>query len=175
MKTAVINFLASFSKNEVWQSVCHDEFVCGIIFGIGVYLILVLLVHLVFILCRRRKKCSVLVISSENGDIRVSLKAVTGFLISKLAVFNQVKINKVMIFNKRNGYALELRGRFIPGESGAPDLFDRIVAAVKVQMQETFGITNIAKVDLVISESVTDEDSDSANADTVQNGTVDLM
>jgi hypothetical protein len=163
MKSIIINGLAAISEHPAWQNICRDEFICGIIFGIAGYLVLLMMVHIVFLICRRRKKCVEMTIDSENGSIRFSLKAVAAILKKELTEFTQVEILKIAVYKHKNGYIMDLRGKFQPGESGAPELYAAMVTAIKLRMQEIFGVDNIVKVNLLIDKSM---EENSADADT---------
>lgn len=157
MKEKMCNYFENFCDNlerfcdhPAVENICENEFVCGMFCGIGVYLVIVLLVHLVFIICRRRKKCAELIINTSSGNIAVSLKAVTAALKTSLASFSQLEIVKILIYRKKSNYLFEIRGKFIPGVSGAPELYAALERDVKENMKNIFGVENISQVDLRI-------------------------
>ena len=103
MKEKICEFVKQLQGNPVVEEICDNEFICGMLAGIGAYIVIVLLVHLVFIIARRRKKCTELLITAENGNIAVSLKAVTAALKKELASFTQLEISKIVIFRRKSG------------------------------------------------------------------------
>lgn len=163
MKEKICEFVEHLQKNPVIEEICENEFLCGMFAGIGAYIVIVLLVHLVFIIARRRKKCTELLIAAENGTIAVSLKAVTAALKKELASFTQLEISKIVIFQKKYGYIFEVRGRFIPGVSGAPELYAALEHELRENMKNIFGVENIAKVNLRIESCVETESSKPEN------------
>lgn len=138
-----------------WQ----DDFIRGIIVGIGCYLVLVLLVHLLFIICRSRKKCAFFELPGDSGAIIVSIRAVTGVLRQELAHFNQLEISRIAVYKVKKEYAIEIRGKFLPGMVGTPALYVAVSAEVKEKMSSIFGIDNINKVDLRIDACKSEEDN----------------
>ena len=74
-----------------------------------------------------------------------------------------MEILKIAVYKHKNGYIMDLRGKFQPGESGAPELYAAMVTAIKLRMQEIFGVDNIVKVNLLIDKSM---EENSADADT---------
>lgn len=138
---------------NAWQ----EDFIRGIMVGIGCYLILVLLVHLIFIISRRRQKCTSFELPGEEGSIIVSIKAVTGVLQQELADFVQLEITRITVYQEKKEYLFEIRGKFLPGQSGTPALYTSVANAVKEKMNTIFGINNISKVDLRIDACKTEE------------------
>lgn len=135
---------------QILKSSWQDDFIRGIIVGIGSYLVLVLLVHLVFILCRRRKKCAFFELPGEEGSVIVSIKAVTGVLRQELSDFKQLEISRITVYQGKEDYTVEIRGQFLPGQAGTPGLYAAISSDVKRKMKSIFGIANISKIDLRI-------------------------
>ena len=140
-----LNYTAG-AFGEMWKC----EFSRGVICGLAGYIVLVLLVHLVFAICRRRKKCAFLFIAAPCGNIAVSLKAVTEALRQGLAGFTQLEITRIAVYLRKKGYIFEVRGRFKMGESGARELYTALADAVKSRMRTVFGLDNIVRVDLKI-------------------------
>ena len=94
---------------QILKSSWQDDFIRGIMVGIGSYLVLVLLVHLVFILCRRRKKCAFFELPGEEGSVVVSIKAVTGVLRQELSDFKQLEISRITVYQGKEDYTVEIR------------------------------------------------------------------
>ena len=160
-----MNCSESICRWQQWfdGNIFHDLWSCdftrGIIVGIGGYLVVLFIVHFLFFIFRRRKKCTLLAIPGDNGTVRISLRAITGVLRQELAGFTQLTIDKILIFNTKHGYIIELRGQFNPGKSGTPDLFTGLSEAVRIKMNTIFGIDNIYKVDLHIAQCAEPEDT----------------
>ena len=163
MKEKICEFFNGLKECPVVERVMGDDFICGMITGIAVYIVIVLLVHLVFIICRRRKKCSELLIQTEKGVISISLKAVTAALKAELSSFAQLEVVRIVIFYCKKDYIFEIRSRFLPGNSDAPELYAALENNVKEYMKNTFGIENIVRVDLRIDGCVEKDDAKSEN------------
>ena len=150
-------FMDSFV--QILKSSWQDDFIRGIIVGIGCYLVLVLLVHLLFIIFRRRKKSVFFELPGEAGSIIVSIKAVTGVMKQELAHFSQLEISRITVYRVKAGYSMEIRGQFMPGQSGTPALYAAVAGEVQSKMNSIFGIDNISKVDLRIDSCKREDES----------------
>ena len=147
--------------NEFWTNVSkyahdlgiriwEDDFSRGVICGLAAYFVVLFLVHLLFLICRGRKKCSQLVVRGEKGEIAVSIKAVTSVARAVLEQCAQLEIGRLCVYRHKKGYVFDVRGTFHAGSSGAPEIYEIASERIKAEMKAIFGIENIVRVDLRI-------------------------
>lgn len=160
--------------NEFWTNVTKyahdfgvrlwtDDFSRGVVCGLAAYFVVLFLVHLLFWICRGRKKCSQLVVRGEKGEIAVSIKAVASLVRAVLGQCAQLDISRIYVYRHKKAYIFDVRGSFRVGASGAPEIYGAAAEQIKAEMKNVFGIKNIEKVDLRI-ESCDAEDGLPARA-----------
>ena len=98
--------------NELWNNVVKyahdlgiriwaDDFSRGAVCALAAYFAVLILVHLLFLICRGRKKCSQLVVRGEKGEIAVSIKAVASLVRAVLGQCAQLDISRIYVYRHK--------------------------------------------------------------------------
>jgi len=82
----------------------------------------------------------------------VSIRAVSAAVRAALREFDQLTVEKIVVYRHKEGYVFDVRGGFRVGGAAAPELYSRVTEQIKAAMSATFGIANIVRVDLHIDD-----------------------
>ncbi len=167
MKEKFLEFIQWVRCNETLCNLYQKDLVRGIVIGIAAVLVLLILLRILKWIFCRRKKCTSVDIAGEGGSIVVSIAALTGALRYELSSFSQFGIRKIVLFNGKKGYVLEIAGKFFPHKSnaGATELFAGVEKVVKEKMHTLFGIDNISEIKLKIEACPLEENKEADTED----------
>jgi len=156
-------FLGFFNITpEKLDKILQSDFNCGYIAAIStvaVVLLLFLLLRFVLWLIFRTRRCGMVVVPSENGDLTVTRNAVEAVVREEVESFPQIYLRKLLLFRRGNTYLLKLFCRFERGAEGMPDLAGRIKTRLNEVMLEQFGIDSIREISICV-ERLKESDGD---------------
>ena len=121
--------------------------------GIGILagILLMLIVQLIWWLCRGKRRCRSIELNSDKGTVSVSADAVSNVLTKAAASLKVLSVNRIAIYRRKDGYEIAVRaGMDMGGGIAAPRLIGVLSNLVKVQMMAVFGVENISAVTLKI-------------------------
>ena len=110
---------------------------------LGLFLIRIIL-KIVF----RKKRCSSIIIKSNNGDTFISAIAIMSVIKALEKEFRSLSINKVDLYRYRKTPFLEVYLDFDASNGGLPPHADKFKKRVIESLDSLFGIKNIKKVRL---------------------------
>ena len=140
--------------NEVWEV----ELYRGAILATGVFLTLLIFYWILklILFCKfGRRRCSVVTVKRDHGDIVISADAVSAAIRAELKSFSELDIRRIVLYCKRGVYSMEIRCALAKaaGKRGLPVLHSLIEPLVKLRMEEIFGLTEINKITLKVERS----------------------
>jgi len=160
---ACSKFLEFFNITpERLDEILRNDFNCGYIAAIStvaVILLLFLLLRFVLWLFFRTRRCGMVVVPSENGDLIVTRNAVEAVVRGEVETFSQIYLRKLLLFRRGNSYQLKLFCRFERGAEGMPDLASRIKTRLNEVMLQQFGIDSIRDISICV-ERLKESDGD---------------
>ncbi len=136
---------------EDYSYLLESDFNRGYLCGVALILLIVLLAMVIKIwwsLVFRTRKCKSIIVPISDGDIMVSLGAVTDTVRTALTAFPLLLISDVRLYRSGcKGYFIELRGGLdVSGQESLPEILPQIKQHIFDALKSTFGITCVKKI-----------------------------
>ena len=156
-------FLGFFNiKPERLEEILRSDFNCGYIAAlstVAAILLLFLLLRFILWLFFRTRRCGIVVVPSENGELTVTRNAVESVVRDEVESFPQIYLRKLLLFRRGGVYRLKLFCRFERGAEGMPDIASRIRTRLNEVMLQQFGIDSIKDISICV-ERLKESDGD---------------
>ena len=156
-------FLGLFGiRPEILDEILQSDFNCGYIAAlatVAAVLLLFLLLHFILWLFFRTRRCGVVVVPSENGELTMTRNAVESVVREEVESFHQIYLRKLLLFRRGSTYRLKLFCRFERGAEGMPDIASRIRTRLTEVMLQQFGIDSIKDISICV-ERLKESDGD---------------
>ncbi len=145
----MLEYISSFADKYsfMWKNDFNRGYLCGV--GIVLLLILaVLVIKVIFVIAFRSRRCKKIEVLLPDGDLEVSLKALTDSVHAAMSIFSSLRVRDVRLSRSgKKNYGIELRGDLdASGTMGFPEELPLIKHRVLETLQQTFGIKEIRKV-----------------------------
>ena len=145
-----------------------NDFYKGMIVAAGGLILLMILLkffHLIIRLCRRNKRCSIVTLQQQGGNISVSVSAISAAVISELEKFRQLEIRKVLLYKNKEHYIVTIRGTYHAGnnDEGVGKLAEELKAQLSISLKKLLGLDNVSEINLLIENFEPAEKDESEN------------
>ena len=145
-----------FSDLSAWRDLLAGDFNRGYLSGVVLVLavvLLILVIRIVLSFIFRNRRVRSIVVPATDGEVMISQNAVIAAVESMLAGFPELLVDSVKIYRKGRMYSFLLHCRFQAGEAAVfPDVAQKMKEAVFAGMREQFGVENLRKIRIVLTE-----------------------
>lgn len=158
MKETLLQWLAPVLENRYIQTVIQDDFLCGVIAGILLMILLRILIWVIF----RRRSCQAINVANEFGTVAIGTNAIFSVIKHSCASVKCLAFSKLEIFRKKDNYDFHLRAVMDAEQGADAKLMETISLIIRKEMTAVFGMDNIGEIKLFISSCkhlADDEDS----------------
>lgn len=145
-----------FTDPAAWQELLSGDFNRGYLSGVMLVLsvvVLLLVIRLVLSFIFRNRRVRSIVVPAADGDVMISRNAVVAAVENMLTGFPELMVDSLRIYRRGRMYFFQLHCRFRSGDSAVfPDIVQKVKEAVFSGMQEQFGVNNLRKIRIVLTE-----------------------
>ena len=164
MKEMLSSWIQAVSENQAVRYIGENRFLCGLIAGI----LLLILLRLLWRICCCRRGCSFIEIKSKAGDITISSNAVFSLVKRAAEPIKCLRLKKLVICKRKENYDFLLRAVLDSGEDAVPQIMEKLTNNIRQQMSAVFALDNIDQIKLKITScrlAVLDDFADDSGDD----------
>jgi hypothetical protein len=123
----------------------------GFIIGvIVIFIVLIILKLLIIFLNPRRRKCSGVDITDNNGALFISSTAISDLISALECEFDGIKFHKSILYKRKSKYNIKLVAELETKDVNFPDLISTIRDSIFSALDKNLGITCISKIDIFL-------------------------
>ncbi|MBR2642124.1 MAG: hypothetical protein IKD46_03255 [Lentisphaeria bacterium] len=145
-----------FTDLSAWRELLAGDFNRGYLSGVLLVLAVVLLMLVLRLLLSflfRNRRVRSMVVPAADGEVMISRNAVIAAVESMLTDFPALMVDSLKIYRCRRQYSLLLHCRFqVDGTGAFPDVAQKMKEAVFTGMRERFGVENLRKIRIVLTD-----------------------
>jgi hypothetical protein len=161
MKETLLQWLSPVLENRYIQIVVQDDFLCGVIAGILLMILLRILVWVIF----RRRSCQAINVTSDFGTVTIGVNAIFSVIKHSCSSIKCLAFSKLEIFPKKNMYNFHLRAVMDAEQGADAKLMETISLIIRKEMTAVFGMDNIGEIKLFITGCKSLEEEENAGED----------